>query len=165
MLTYAQVARVEHDQLMYIDGLVTQPDASSWGLGAISHRSGAGPSEYIYDDSAGHDTFAYVIDTGVNDAHQDFGGRASLEWSFDDTEGDFRGHGTHVAGIIGGHQYGVAKLTNIVVAKVFDASGGPSNVSTVLDAYGWAVDDILGSHSSRGSRAHVSAINMSLGEC
>lgn len=54
--------------------LVTQ-GGSTWGLARISSRQ-RGTSGYRYDDSAGSGTFVYVLDTGVNSGHNDFGGRA-----------------------------------------------------------------------------------------
>jgi oryzin len=97
---------------------VTQSNAE-WGLGRISRRQ-APFTQYRYDDSAGRGTYAYVIDSGVNIAHQEFGGRASNGANFaGGSNVDSGGHGTHVAGTIGGRTYGVAKNTNIVSVKVF----------------------------------------------
>lgn len=59
-----EVASVESDQVWHLYALTTQSSVPSWGLGAVSSRSGAGASSYIYDSSAGAGTFAYVIDTG-----------------------------------------------------------------------------------------------------
>lgn len=160
-VAYVQVASVEHDQLLYTADLETQTKVPSWGLGAISHRSGSGPTEYIFDNSARYETFAYILDTGINAAHEDFGGRASLEWSLDDGEGDFHGHGTHVAGTIGGHRYGVAKSTKIIAVKAVRPPGTVT-AAEFLDAYNWATDDIMGHHGNHESRVQVSAINLSV---
>lgn len=152
------MAAVEADQTWYLYELTTEASAPSWGLGAISHSAGAGSSDYIYDSSAGSGTYAYIIDTSINTAHTDFGGRASIGYnvvggSSDDTVG----HGTHVAGTIGGKTYGVAKLTNLIAVKVFQGESGTT--SDVLAGYNWAVNDIL-----NNDRTDVSAISMSLGE-
>ena len=80
---------------------VTQEDAP-WGLSRISHKTNAGNgSSYVYDRSAGEDTFIYIIDTGINTEHEEFEGRVTLGESFiRGSEGeDDQGHGTHCAGV------------------------------------------------------------------
>ncbi|KAI7784959.1 alkaline serine protease alp1 [Diaporthe eres] len=151
------VAAVEADQIWSLYALTTQSSVPSWGLGAISHKAGAGPTSYVYDSSAGTGTYAYIIDTGINAAHTDFGGRASLGYSaVTGSTADTVGHGTHVAGTIGGTTYGVAKQATIIAVKVFQGDEGTT--ADVLDGYSWAVNDI----TSKG-RAGVAAISMSLG--
>ena len=65
---------------------------------------------------------AYVIDTGIRTSHSEFGGRAVS--GFDAVDGgaadDCNGHGTHVAGTIGGSTYGVAKGVKLVAVRVLD---------------------------------------------
>lgn len=118
-----QVTAVEEDVLVYISDLVSQSDAT-WGLGRISTTSESGSNTYVYDDSAGTGTYAYIIDTGINFEHEEFGGRASAGETFVDGEHvDDAGHGTHVAATIGGSTYGVAKNTNLISVKVFDSTG------------------------------------------
>lgn len=151
----ADVANVEEDQIWYINALTTQSGAP-WGLGSISHR-GQASTNYIYDTSAGAGTYAYVVDTGINVNHVEFGGRASLAYNAaGGTHVDSVGHGTHVAGTIGGSTYGVAKRTNLLSVKVFQ--GESSSTSIILDGFNWAVNDIV----NKG-RTRKAAINMSLG--
>ncbi|KAI3390566.1 hypothetical protein diail_9190 [Diaporthe ilicicola] len=151
------VAAVEADQIWSLYALTTQASAPSWGLGAVSHKAGAGSSSYIYDSSAGTGTYAYIIDTGINAAHTDFGGRASLGYSaVTGSTADTVGHGTHVAGTIGGTTYGVAKSATIIAVKVF--AGDEGTTADVLDGYSWAVNDITSKN-----RAGVAAVSMSLG--
>ncbi|RYO92998.1 hypothetical protein DL766_005223 [Monosporascus sp. MC13-8B] len=137
--------------------LVTQDDAI-WGLASISHRTN-GSSQYIYDDSAGAGTYAYVIDSGVRISHDEFGGRASMGYvalpGVDDA--DNFGHGTHVAGTVAGATVGVAKRANVIGIKAFDA-GVKTGMTNVLDAFNWAVDDIV----SNG-RQDKAVVVMSLG--
>lgn len=152
------MAAVEADQIWSLYALTTQSNAPSWGLGAISHTAGAGSTAYVYDSSAGTGTYAYIIDTGINAAHNDFGGRASLGYSaVTGSTADTVGHGTHVAGTIGGTTYGVAKSATIIAVKVFQGDEGTT--ADVLDGYSWAVNDITSK-----SRAGVAAISLSLGK-
>lgn len=157
-LTRSQVAAVEADQIWSLYALTTQSSIPSWGLGAVSHKAGAGSTSYVYDSTAGSGTYAYIIDTGINAAHTDFGGRASLGYSaVTGGTADTVGHGTHVAGTIGGTTYGVAKSATIIAVKVFQGDEGTT--ADVLDGYSWAVNDI----TSKG-RAGVAAISLSLGK-
>jgi oryzin len=134
--------------------LTTQPDAT-WGLGSISHRETAS-TEYVYDDTAGEGGYAYIVDTGINAAHVEFEGRASLAYTAVGETDDTAGHGTHCAGTIGSKTYGVSKKVTLFGVKVFAGESGTT--STVLDGFNWAVNDII----SNG-RAAKSVISMSLG--
>ena len=89
--------------------------------------------EYTYTD-AGAGVTAYVIDTGIATDHQDFGGRATT--GIDEVDGgtadDCNGHGTHVAGTIGGTASGVAKGASLVAVRVMDCDGtGPTSGSSL----------------------------------
>lgn len=69
-----EVLYVEPDSVVSIGALQTQTGAT-WGLGRISHRA-RGSTSYIYDSTAGSGTFSYIIDTGINTAHQQFSGKS-----------------------------------------------------------------------------------------
>ena len=72
-----------------------------------------------------HGIHVYIFDSGINAEHPDFGGRAHREASFIDYEddADHAGHGTHVAGTIGGNDFGVAKNTILHGVKILDRNG------------------------------------------
>ncbi|KJX93291.1 hypothetical protein TI39_contig4340g00001 [Zymoseptoria brevis] len=120
--------------------LVEQSPAE-YGLVRISRRT-TGGSTSTYDDSAGAGSTVYVIDTGVNTAHEDFGGRAVVGASFVllEPKADFNGHGTHCSSIVAGSTYGVVKKANIIGVKVLGALGTGLN-SGVLAGIDWAIND------------------------
>ncbi|KAI1840993.1 hypothetical protein JX265_012870 [Neoarthrinium moseri] len=159
------VESVEEDLVMYLWGAedskvaeraLTTQSGATWGLGTISHRT-SGSTSYVYDSTAGQGTYAYVVDSGVLATHSQFGGRATLGYNaVGGSHVDDLGHGTHVAGTIGGSTYGVAKKTNIISVKVFQGATG--STSTILAGFNWAVNDI----TSKG-REGKSVINLSLG--
>ena len=115
-----QVLSIEPVQKWELYGTVTQKDAP-WGLGSISHRE-PGSTDYVYDDTAGEGTFAYVVDSGINADHVSFEGRAELAHNAypDSKDDDNVGHGTHCAGTIASKDYGVAKKARVLAVKVFD---------------------------------------------
>jgi subtilisin family serine protease len=136
--------------------MTTQYNAP-WGLGRISHTE-PHQRDYYYSDSAGKDVLIYVVDTGIRLSHDDFGGRAIWGANFiaSSPDSDQDGHGTHVAGIIAGRTYGVAKKATVVAVKVLDATGSGS-MSGLLQGLNWAVADA----KQRGV-AGKAVINMSL---
>ncbi|CAM1500527.1 Fc.00g096890.m01.CDS01 [Cosmosporella sp. VM-42] len=129
---------------------------ATWGLGTVSQRA-KGYSYYLYDSLAGSNTYAYVVDTGVRITHSEFEGRATTAYTaFPGKWDDTQGHGTHVAGIIAGKTYGVAKNAQIVGVKVFDGSG-TTTTSVVMGGIDWAINDIIGH-----SRTASAVINLSI---
>src|SRR4051812_9842209 len=71
-----QVAAIEPDMVWTLDAVTTQ-SPSTWGLGAISHRT-PNHTTYLYNAGGGAGTFAYVVDSGIRATHAEFEGRASL---------------------------------------------------------------------------------------
>lgn len=122
------------------DGIATASavqSAAPWGLDRIDQRSRTLSSTFNYV-STGANVTSYVIDTGIRTTHADFGGRAVD--GYDAIDGslpadDCNGHGTHVAGTVGGSTYGVAKDTKLVSVRVLgcDGSGSWSGVIAGID--------------------------------
>lgn len=81
-----QIAYIEPDAKVSINALTTQTDAP-WGLARLSH-SKPQSMDYVYDESAGEGTYAYIIDTGIDIDHPDFEGRATFGASFVSNEAD-----------------------------------------------------------------------------
>ncbi|MGW6442117.1 S8 family peptidase [Lentzea sp. NPDC055074] len=130
------VAYVEQDRTVQV--LTDQPNPPSWGLDRVDQTSLPLDSKYSYSTGASNVT-AYVIDTGINYSHNDLVGRA--EFGFDAfTDGrngkDCQGHGTHVAGTIGGTTFGVAKTVKLKAVRVLNCSGGGS-VATEAAGVDW----------------------------
>jgi subtilisin family serine protease len=131
------------------------PEAGLWGLDRIDQDLLPLNNEYVYD-STGKGVDAYVVDTGIYD-HSDFSGRLKPGFSaINDGRGtsDCTGHGTHVAGILGGTLYGVAKEANLIPVRVLNCQGTGSS-SSVIAGINW----IIGHHQS----GVPAVVNMSLG--
>lgn len=115
---------------------------SSWGLDRIDQMSLPLNKTYNYQfDGSGVN--AYIVDTGLNDTHEEFANRVKPGFSaILDGKGttDCKGHGTHVAGTLGGKTYGVAKNVNIIPVKVFDCNGN-SSLSGILAGIDWIIQN------------------------
>lgn len=126
-------------------------------MGPGPYRPGGhqGDKKYNYPDAAGEGVTAYVIDTGIHISHKDFGGRASYGFNAidkSDKAEDDNGHGTHVAGTIGGTKHGVAKKAKVVAVKVLDGEGSGTTEQVVA-----GLDWVTKNHKG------PSVANMSLG--
>jgi subtilisin family serine protease len=127
------VEYIEEDQLMSIEA--TQSNAP-WGLDRIDQRNRPLNGTYVYNATATNVT-AYIIDTGVRPSHNQFGGRAASVYNaVGGSNDDCNGHGTHVAGTVGGSTYGVAKGVRIRGVKVLNCSGSGSS-SGIVAGINW----------------------------
>lgn len=120
-----RVRLVELDGIATVDVDSVQSDPPSWGLDRIDQRTLPLDSAYHYRQT-GIGAVVYVIDTGIRGDHPEFGGRVRDGYDFIDNDpvaDDCHGHGTHVAGTVGGATTGVAKGVQIVAVKVLGCSG------------------------------------------
>jgi subtilisin family serine protease len=141
MAAEADVEYVEQDAPVSIDA--TQSPTPSWGLDRIDQRALPLNNSYTYPNTASN-IHGYVIDTGIRLSHVDFGGRATS--GFDAIDGgsadDCNGHGTHVAGTVGGTSFGVAKATQLVAVRVLNCSGS-GTVAQVVAGVDWVAQNAI----------------------
>src|SRR6266545_1775175 len=152
----ARLAADPRIESIELDGVVTADAVESpvtWGLDRIDQHSLPLSNSYQYT-ATGSGVTAYIIDTGIRFSHSEFGGRATS--GYDAVDGgsadDCNGHGTHVAGTVGGSTYGVAKTVLLVAVRVLDC-GGSGTWSGVIAGMDWVTGNHIG----------PSVANMSLG--
>ena len=147
-----RVDYIELDQPIQVD---TTQTGATWGIDRIDQRNRPLSGTFTYF-ATGAGVTAYVIDTGIRFTHSQFGGRAVT--GFDAVDGgsadDCNGHGTHVAGTIGGSTYGVAKGVRLVGVRVLNCNGS-GTTSGVIAGINWVT-----SNHAPGAPA---VANMSLG--
>jgi subtilisin family serine protease len=154
------VASVEEDGLVQAVGWQSLNALDSWGLDRIDQRASAvdgvpsydGLYRYAADGSGVH---VYVVDTGIRTTHAEFAGRAVAAHDVigdGNGGGDCHGHGTHVAGTVGGGRFGVAKAVNLHSVRVLGCDGWGS-FSGVAEGIDW----ITGNH------VKPAVISMSIG--
>lgn len=148
-----RVKYVEEDSVVSIDATQT---GATWGLDRIDQRNLPLSTTYTYNVT-GAGVKAYIVDTGINTAHNEFGGRAIN--GYDAVDGslpaaDCNGHGTHVAGTVGGSTYGVAKGVTLVAVRVLDCAGSGSNSGVIA-----GINFVASDHAA----GQPATANMSLG--
>ena len=145
------VAYIEQDQFIRVDATET---GATWGIDRIDQRALPLSTTYSWA-STGAGVTAYIIDTGINATHNEFGGRASVAFDAvnDGRNGvDCNGHGTHVSGTVGGATYGVAKGVQLRAVRVLDCAGSGTTSGVIA-----GIDWVTAHHAS------PAVANMSLG--
>ncbi|MBW3563142.1 MAG: S8 family peptidase [Acidobacteria bacterium] len=133
------VRLVEQDGYVSIDA--TQSNAT-WGLDRVDQRDLPLSGTYTYNTTASN-VNAYIIDTGIRTSHDDFGGRALHGYDAvdgDSNASDCNGHGTHVAGTVGGTTWGIAKGVTLYAVRVLDCNGS-GTTSGVIAGIDWVTQN------------------------
>jgi subtilisin family serine protease len=138
------VEYIEEDQ---VGSVTTTQSGATWGLDRIDQRSRPLSGTYTYTATASN-VRAYIIDTGIQATHPQFGTRAQASYG----GSDCHGHGTHVAGTIGSTTYGVAKSVQLRGVRVLGCSGTGS-YSAIIAGVDWV----------RTNAVKPAVANMSLG--
>jgi serine protease len=139
LLADPNVAYVEEDGYVSINATQT---GATWGIDRVDQRDLPLNSTYNYDTTASN-VHAYIIDTGVLLAHSQFSGRMGNGFDAVTSGGngnDCNGHGTHVAGTVGGSTYGVAKGVTIHPVRVLGCNGSGTN-SGVIAGMDWVANN------------------------
>jgi subtilisin family serine protease len=130
---------IEQDQVVTVSATQT---GATWGLDRVDQRDLPLNGTYNYTPT-GAGVRAYIIDTGINTGHTNFGGRASIAWDgIGDGNNDCNGHGTHVAGTVGSATYGVAKAVTLVGVRVFGC-GSSGSTSTIVAGINWVAANAI----------------------
>ena len=162
-----QVAYIERDREIRASATEWNP---TWGLDRVDQLALPLSGTYSYS-STGAGVTAYVFDTGIRAEHGDFGGRVSGGYTAISDgwgTGDCNGHGTHVAGTVGGATYGVAKAVKLVPVRVLDCEGA-GTASGVIAGVDWVTGQTprpaVANMSLRGgpSRSLDTAVQNSIG--
>jgi subtilisin family serine protease len=146
------VTFVQQNQAVELADVQANPP---WGLNRIDQRDRPLDSSYRYEATASNVT-AYIIDSGIRTTHTDFGGRAvwGINTTGDGKDTDCNGHGTHVAGTVGGARHGVAKGVTLVAVKVLNCAGSGSFAAVAA-----GIDWVTGQHQP----GQPAVANISLG--
>jgi len=153
----SDLAFIEEDQIMVAFQACQFQEDPEWNLDRIASTDVKLNDRFAYPDTAGSGVDAYVIDTGVYCAHNEFSGRCTFGFKADPSwsNNDANGHGTHVAGTIAGNVHGVAKKASIIAVKVLGDNGSGTNAG-VIAGVDWAKQN-----SQKTKKPSVA--NMSLG--
>lgn len=144
------VAYVEQDTVVTIteeESVDATQTGATWGLDRIDQRNRPVNGTFVYNKT-GAGVRVYIIDTGIRISHSQFGGRARD--GFDAIDGlpasDCNGHGTHVAGTVGGSTYGVAKGVTLYAVRVLNCAGSGAN-SQVIAGINYVANQKIGNSS------------------
>lgn len=166
-----RILSITQDRIIELDDVevttaVTVQEYPTWGLDRMDQREQKLDRAYSYT-ATGSGVNVYIMDSGIRYSHEEFEGRAALgvdlvllypeeEYDVNDPDlepgNDCNGHGTHVAGTVGGNHYGVAKDVNLISVRVFSCRG-PSSASRVIQGVDWITENAV----------KPAVVNMSLG--
>ncbi len=173
-MTLENAARLAKDprvEFVEIDGKVSAADIqhdSPWGLNRIDQYNNPTDGNYRFPTSAGSGVHAYILDTGIRDGHTEFANRVGIGVNLrslgtgppvtepgnpmpQSTWDDCQGHGTEVAGVLGGTTFGVAKRVTLHAVKVLGCNDD-TRQSDIIAGIDWV----------RANHVKPAVVNMSI---
>lgn len=138
------VSYVEQDQTVALNQVTSPQNQATWGLDRIDQADLPLDTQYHFT-ATGAGVNAFIIDTGIRADHAEFTGRLLPGYNVvADANGtnDCNGHGTHVAGTLGGTTWGVAKGVSLTPVRVLDCTGSGS-WSGVIAGIDWVASSTL----------------------
>jgi aqualysin 1 len=138
------VAYVEQDQTVSLTEIASPQNQVTWGLDRIDQADRPLDTQYNFT-SSGAGVNAFIIDTGIRADHVEFTGRLRPGYNAvldANGTGDCNGHGTHVAGTVGGSTWGVAKGVSLIPVRVLDCAGS-GTWSGVIAGVDWVANSTL----------------------
>ena len=153
LLADPYVVAITPDHTIYAEPQVSSTSVTPlWHLDRLDQRDLPLDGSYAAVGT-GEGVHVYVIDSGIRPTHEQFAGRVITGASMieDPSTDDCTGHGTHVAGTIGGNTVGVANAVTLVPVRVLGCGGG--NLAAVVAGVDWVV----------ANHVAPAVINMSLG--
>jgi Subtilase family/Peptidase inhibitor I9 len=135
------VAYIEADGEVHASVIQT---GATWGIDRIDQASLPLSTTFAYN-ATGVGVRAYIVDTGIRLTHTDLVGRAVTGYdavTVGGTAADCNGHGTHVAGTVGGTQWGVAKGVTLVAVRVLGCNGSGTNAG-VIAGVDWVANNAV----------------------
>jgi subtilisin family serine protease len=163
-----RILAIESDRPMSFDAINTVQEDVAWGLDRIDQQEAKLNRAYTYN-ATGKGINAYIMDSGIRFSHEEFHGRAILGYDVgyelypekrnpDIEQGvDCIGHGTHVAGIVGGKLFGVAKEVQLISVKLSSGCEYSFSWSDVIAATDWIAGDVVENNRL------PAVVNMSIG--
>ena len=145
------VAYIEQDAV--VSHTATQAGAT-WGLDRTDQRNLPLSTTFTYT-ATGLGVNAYIVDTGIKLGHVEFTGRLGSGFDAVTSGGsgdDCNGHGSHVAGTVGGTISGIAKAVTLYPVRVLNCSGSGTNAGVIA-----GIDWVTANH------VKPAVANMSLG--
>lgn len=142
LLKDPRVRYIEQDAVISLNQTIQSP--ATWGLDRIDQKSRPLTNSYAYQNN-GSGVHAYIIDTGLLATHTEFQNSGTGTFRVGNGSSaivdglgnaDCNGHGTHVAGTVGGNTYGVAKGVTLHPVRVLDCAGS-GTIAGVIAGVDW----------------------------
>ncbi|RIA79196.1 peptidase S8/S53 domain-containing protein [Glomus cerebriforme] len=138
----------------------TTQSSAPYNLDRIDQNNYPLDGQYTYPNNAGSESNIYVVDTGIAIENVEFEGRASFGGTFcsNCSTTDDHGHGTNVAGIVGGKNFGVAKKTKLIAVKVLNQNGQGTSATVTA-----GISFVITKHQNSSNKNTIINLSLSAG--